>query len=214
MPLRQDKYSNIRDRIQPGDIIAFSGKKAHSEIIKRATKSNVSHVGVVIETRLQRDGESQGRILKQVAEATESGVKFTKLSDINENYDGEVWWLPLSSESQSRLQENFQAFFDFLIDSEGAPYDSLVTLIRAWIDGLDSWGITRNEEDFGAFFCSELAAGALEKGGVIENVTPASEVTQIDLCRFKIYADEYVQFRGDRTEIRRFNTVDPNGWGQ
>ena len=213
MQLIREKYCNIRERMQPGDVIAFSGKKALSELIKKATASNVSHVGVVIETRLEMDGSSQGRLFKQIAEATGSGVKFTKLSDLVKEYQGELWWLPLSSESRGRLKENSQNFFDFLIDSRGAPYDSLAALIRAWADGLDSLGVTRNEEDFGAFFCSELVAGALEKGGVIENVN-ASEVTPIDLCRFNIYAGEYVQFSGERKEIRRFNSVDPTEWGQ
>lgn len=213
MPLIQREYREIRDRIQPGDVIAFSGKKAFSEIIKRVTASNVSHVGVVIETKLEMDGAPHGRLFKQVAEATESGVKFTKLSDIVENYTGELWWLPLNRECRERLRTNAQNFFDFLIDSRGTPYDSLAALIRAWADGFDSLGITKNEEDFGAFFCSELAAGALERGGVIREVN-ASEVTPIDLCRFNIYADEYVQFKGDPTEIKRFNSVPPTGWGQ
>lgn len=213
MPLIEREYCNIRNRIQPGDVIAFSGKKAFSEIIKKVTASNVSHVGVVIETKLEMDGAPHGRLFKQVAEATETGVKFTKLSDIARDYEGELWWLPLSCEGRERLRRNAQDFFDFLIDNRGLPYDSLATLIRAWADGLDSLGITKNEEDFGAFFCSELAAGALERGRVINEVN-ASEVTPIDLCRFNIYADEYVQFKGDRKKISRFNTVNPTRWGQ
>ena len=213
MSLTQREYYDIRNRIQPGDVIAFSGKKAFSEIIKKVTASNVSHVGVVIETKLEMDGAPHGRLFKQVAEATETGVKFTKLSDIEKDYEGELWWLPLSCECRERLRRNAQDFFDFLIDNRGLPYDSLAALIRAWADGFDSLGITKNEEDFGAFFCSELAAAALERGGVINKVN-ASEVTPIDLCRFNIYADEYVQFKGDPTKISRFNSVDPTGWGQ
>ncbi len=38
-----------------------------------------------------------------------------------------MWWLPLSDKSRGRL--NFNAFSGFLIDSEGAPYDSLPTLL-------------------------------------------------------------------------------------
>lgn len=206
-------YEKIRSSMQPGDVIAFSGKKAFSEIIKRVTGSNVSHVGIIIETKLQVDDASQGRLFKQVAEATASGVKFTKLSDIAESHEGELWWLPLSSGSRRSLKDNSQAFFNFLIDSKGAPYDSLAALIRAWADRFDSWGITHNEEDFGAFFCSELVAGALEKGGVIKSVN-ASEVTPINLCQFDIYTKGYVQFKGEKKEIRRFSSVDPTGWGQ
>ena len=206
------KYSVIRDSMKPGDVIAFSGKKAFSQTIKLATRSNVSHVGVVLQTKLEMNGESHGRLFNQVAEATASGVKFTNLSELEENYEGELWWLPLSRESRRELERRHQAFFDFLIDSIGAPFDSLGALIRAWEDTLDFSGVTWNEEDFGAFFCSELVAGALEVGGVIKDVN-ASEVTPINLCRFNIYAEEYVQFKGERKDIRRFNSVDPTGWG-
>ena len=212
MGLPGRRYSAVRDRMRPGDVIAFSGKKTFSEAIKLATRSNVSHVGVVLQTKLEMNGESHGRLFNQVVEATASGVKFTNLSELEENYEGELWWLPLNCESRCELERRHQAFFDFLIDSIGAPFDSLGELIRSWIDDLDFSGITRNEEDFGAFFCSELVAGALEVGGVIRDVN-ASEVTPIDLCRFNIYAEEYVQFKGATKDIRRFNSVDPTGWG-
>ena len=68
------KYSVIRDAMKPGDVIAFSGKKAFSKTIKLATRSNVSHVGVVLQTKLEMNGESHGRLFNQVAEATASGV--------------------------------------------------------------------------------------------------------------------------------------------
>ena len=218
MPVVEKKYCEIRDCMKPGDVIAFSGKKALSETIKWATRSNVSHVGVVLQYRLIVDGKPEGRVFNQVAEATDSGVKIVNLSGKQQAYEGEMWWLPLSGESRGRL--NFNNFSGFLIDSEGAPYDSLPTLFKSWQDDLDVLPdvlpdfleITRNKEDFEAFFCSELVAGALEKGGVIENVN-ASEVTPIDLCRFNIYK-KYVQFKGEEKKIRGFNSVDPTNWGQ
>ena len=215
MPPLQRKYSEIRDCMRPGDIIAFSGKKPFSEVIKWATKSNVSHVGVILQSRLMVDGAAQGRLFNQIAEATASGVKFTKLSEIEREYEGELWWLPLRKKYRKRL--NFKKFSSFLIDNEGAPYDSLQTLIKAGTDQLDGLpdflDVTQNREDFESFFCSELAAGALEVGGVLNNVN-ASEITPVDLCRFNIYKKKYVQFKGDEKVIRRFNSVDPTGWGE
>lgn len=219
MPIVQKKYYEIRDCMKPGDVIAFSGKKAHSEIIKWATRSNVSHVGVVLQSRLIVDGKPEGRVFNQVAEATDSGVKIVNLSGKQQVYEGEMWWLPLSDEARSRL--NFNTFSRFLIDNEGADYDSLPTLIKSWRDDLDVLPdvlpdfleITRNKEDFEAFFCSELVAGALEAGGVIDKLN-ASEVTPIDLCRFNIYTADYFQFSGEEKKIRGFNSVDPSGWGE
>ena len=146
MGLLEREYSAVRNSMKPGDVIAFSGKKAFSQTIKLATISNVSHVGVVLQTKLEMNGESHGCLFNQVAEATASGVKFTNLSELEENYEGELWWLPLSRESRRELKRRHQAFFDFLIDSIGAPFDSLGALIRAWEDTLDFSGVIWNSE--------------------------------------------------------------------
>ncbi len=90
MSLIQTKYGEIRDRMKPGDVVAFSGKKAHSEIIKWATRSNVSHVGIVLQSRLIVDGEPKGRVFNQVMEATDSGVKLVNLSGKQQVYEGEI----------------------------------------------------------------------------------------------------------------------------
>ena len=81
----------------------------------------------------------------------------------------------------------------------------------AGLDGLDEWGITRNQEDFEKFFCSELVVGALEKGSVLADIN-ASEVTPIGLCRFNIYCNNYVQFKGKKKSIFGFNSSDPAKW--
>jgi len=72
MGLLEREYSAVRNSMKLGDVIAFSGKKAFSEAIKLATRSNMSHVGVVLQTKLKMNGESHGRLFNQVAEATAS----------------------------------------------------------------------------------------------------------------------------------------------
>jgi len=42
-------YQNVRSKMKPGDVIAFGGKGHFSEIIKFATFSNASHVGVILQ---------------------------------------------------------------------------------------------------------------------------------------------------------------------
>ena len=128
MPVIRENYGEIRNRMQPGDVIAFSGKGNLSEVIPQAIRSALDTL------------------------------------------------------------------------------DGIPLLGRA---------TTQNVEDFSQFFCSELVAAGLEAGGVIESIN-ASEVTPVDLCRFNLYADEYVQFRGEEEpkEIHRFNSIDPTGWGE
>lgn len=48
--LIQKRYNEIREQIQQGDVIAFSGKGHVSELIKLFTLSSVSHVAIVIKS--------------------------------------------------------------------------------------------------------------------------------------------------------------------
>jgi len=204
----QGGYVWARPRMRPGDVIAFGGKGRFSELIKWATGAGVSHVGVVLQTQ-RLDTERTG-FFNQIIESTSldgfSGVIVSKLSKRLTKYHGEVWWLPLSDEVRATF--NHDAFFDFLMEQDHKGYDSLQA-IGSLLDGLGS--LTRNEEDFSKFFCSELVAAGLEAASAIPKVN-ASEVTPIDLCRWKIFSPEYVQLKGRAKAIRGYNTLDPASW--
>ena len=55
MSVEQISYSDARKLMKPGDVIAFGGKGHFSEIIKFATFSDVSHVGVILQTKILDD---------------------------------------------------------------------------------------------------------------------------------------------------------------
>ncbi|MCM8535602.1 MAG: hypothetical protein NE334_06670 [Lentisphaeraceae bacterium] len=226
MPLIQGDYKDFRSKIQPGDVIAFSGENHFSNIVKWATRSAVSHVGIVFETKVSFDQNSMPGKIVDIMEATTmqrnpetgactTGVQRNRMSSKVKYYDGEIWWLPLSDAARSKL--DFRKMANFLMHSEGKEYDSPPEVIRAAIDTLDDshsfkcW--TYNDEDFSAFFCSELVAAALEAAGVIEDIN-ASEVTPTDLCRFDIFTDDYYQLKGSEKELSNFNIINPNGFGQ
>lgn len=209
-------YEEARAKMQPGDVIAFSGKGNVSEVIKLFTKSEVSHVGVVYKTKQVNDLDPD-RYMNMLMESTSldnfSGVIMTRMSDRIKDYDGNLWWLPLSQASRSKL--DITKFFDFLVKQEGKAYDTKQA-IKSSLDALDNApflrGTTYNKEDFSKFFCSELVAAALEDAGVINNIN-SSEVTPIDLCTFNIYDNNYYQLKGADTLIKGFSSVKPDGWG-
>ena len=99
---------------------------------------------------------------------------------------------------------------------ERKAYD-MPQAIKSALDTLDMLpfglhGPGYNSEDFSKFFCSELVAAGLEEAGAVGTVN-ASEVTPIDLCRWKIYQGEYYQLKGDPgKKISRFNTAAPSDW--
>ncbi|MDH5179541.1 MAG: hypothetical protein OEZ39_02965 [Gammaproteobacteria bacterium] len=212
------EYQDVRDEMRPGDVIAFSGKGNFSDLIRFATASTVSHVGVILHTKIPTDTHERyfNQIIESATIRNYAGVHISRMSDRLKEYDGEIWWLPLSDEVRNS-RFNAVKFYEFLFQAEGKKYDTLQAL-KAGTDWFDSWkifgkgGPGYNEEDFGKFFCSELVAGGLEAAGSVGNIN-ASEVTPIDLCRWNIYSGKYYQLKGDVTNITRYNTADPNNWG-
>ncbi len=218
MSLKKIDYKDARKLMKPGDVIAFSGNSFFSEIIKLATFSNISHVGVILQTQVFNDGS--GRFFNKVIESATvhgfSGVNDNRLSERLNEFDGDIWWLPLKKElRKERFNETL--FFNFLFDQEKArkEYDLPQALLSA-LDIFDKLPFAadelgRNKEDFSKFFCSELVAAGFEKSGIIGDIN-ASEVTPIELCRWNIYEDDYYLIKGNTTkEISRYNSTPPKG---
>ncbi len=217
MAWKKSTYTQVRSKMKPGDVIAFGGKGNFSQIIKWATRSTVSHVAVVMQSKLVLGGTAQSGFFNQVIESTSlngfSGVSISRLSDRLKTYDGELWWLPLSDKARAKL--DLPTFYNFCLHQEGKPYDTPQALKSA-LDALDNvpliGGATHNVEDFSKFFCSELVAAALEAAGAIKKIN-ASEVTPIDLCKFSLYKRDYFQIKGPKKTINGHNRLDPNGFG-
>lgn len=218
MAMNTSTYAEIRSSMRPGDVVAFSGKGDFSQIIKWATRSNVSHVGVILQSQMLIDDEAQKGYFNQIIESTSlngfSGVSISRLSDRVATYDGEMWWLPISD--QTRQQMDNGKFYNWLLHQEHKEYDA-AQAVKSALDVLDKvpvvGRVTHNTEDFARFFCSELVAAALEHAGAIASLN-ASEVTPNDLCRFAIYSDDYYQLKGDTKPIRAYNSLSPEGWGE
>lgn len=218
MAVQTISYQEARQLMQPGDVIAFGGSSAFSQIIKFVTFSDVSHVGVILKTQIAQG--TSGQFFNQIIESTgKKGVSVSRFSQVLEDYDGDVWWLPLSEQ----LRENkfdVSAFFDFLYNqaSKNLEYDLPQALTSA-VDVIEKlmWGSSdagHNKEDFSKFFCSELVAAGLEKANAVDCIN-ASEVTPIDLCRWNIYQGQYYLLKGDSDKaISRFNSSLPNKWNR
>ncbi len=211
-------YHSVREEMKPGDIIAFGGNSLFSRWTKLTTRSSVTHIAIVMQTKM-RDEEG-GRYFNQVMEATaykgKRGVMTNRLSDRLKDYDGDMWWLPLSERARAQFEQNRAVFFNFMFEQDGKGYD-ILQLFGSAVDAIDEHPllgkISHNQEDFSSWFCSELVAEGLEKAGVVRNVN-ASEVTPVDICRFSIFQDRYVQLKGDKRQIMGFNSFEADNWGQ
>ena len=219
MQLKMKDYGQIRKDVKPGDIIAFGGKGNFSELIKWATRATVSHVGIIMQTLVKDvQGIGEDGYLNQIIESASlngfSGVNISRLSDRVKTSHGEMWVLRLSAAARGKLRPNQEKFFNWCLNQDHKPYD-VPQAIKSALDLMDKavggTSPTLNKEDFSNFFCSELAAGALEIAKVLPPIN-ASEVTPIDLCSFNIFEEEYYQIVGSPKEIKTYNSIDPQTW--
>ena len=88
-----DHPAEIQECMCPGDVIAFSGGKFVSDVIMEITGGNVSHVGIIVPPEfLDQDCNEP-----VVAEVNHKGLIFSPLSDIVEDDNERLWWLPLAN---------------------------------------------------------------------------------------------------------------------
>jgi len=183
----QISYDIARESMKPGDVIAFGGEGFVSNLIKDATNSPVSHVGVIMQTDL-----SDSVFVNQIIESNGkkkglTGVQVWRMSERLEEYEGSVWWLPMAVEFDK------QEFVGFCLSQKGKKYDapqaigSAIDFVPDQIENLDR------------LFCSELVFAALESAGVIPPGN-ASEATPADIVNLGIYGD-VCQLKGVIQEI-------------
>lgn len=212
MPMKNISYEEVQTRIKAGDVIAFGGSSHFSGIIKMAIRAEVSHIGIILQTQVKENGT--GKLFSYIIDSTSrQGVAISKLDDRLDEYDGDVWWLPLQQDIRNNRFDQ-QAFYEFLSCQEGKKYDHRQAAGSA-IDIFDQFpfrlrGPGYNKEDFRRFFCSELVAAGLKMAGALPMTINASEATPIDVCRWRIYEPEYYLLKGNPSkEISGYNSLEP-----
>ncbi len=209
-------YEEAKPRVRAGDVLAFGGSSRFSGIIKMAIRAEVSHIGIVLQSRVKE--KDTGKLCNYMIDSTSrNNVKIWKVQERVDAYDGDVWWLQLRQKIRDE-QFDERAFYEFLRNQVGKKYDRRQAAGSA-IDMFDDLqlpfglrGPGYNKEDLTRLFCSELVAAGLKAGGVVAETVNASEVTPIDLCRWNIYEPEYYLLKGAPKEISGYNSLDPIRW--
>jgi len=191
--MKSSSYDLVRESLKPGDLVAFGGRGPASAIIKMATRSYVSHVGIVLKTSI----DWCDRSMVQVIESTSlgdgfAGVQVNRLSTRYEQYKGEMWVLPMLPSVYHDM--NMKQFITWMTEKVGVAYDAPGAIMA----GLDL--LPDVSEDFSKIFCSELVSGGLQAGGAIADEINASEETPIDNCRYDVWA-EPIQILGDPRKL-------------
>lgn len=179
MPL---KLSSVYDSIATGDMFLFRGRKAFSRMIKLWTRSPYSHVGIALRICIG------GVDMLVVIEALEGrGVQLLPIEVVLRRDTAVEWFRLRPRVGEYRLNRDKVA--SFAISHWGARYASPRQFFRSFtycgrfIRRLLRLPI---DEDKGRFFCSELVAEALRKGGYAgEDLAQlkGSEMTPEDISR-------------------------------
>jgi len=173
------EYEKIRDKLDTGDIVLFSGKGGISSGIKWFTISRWSHVGMVIK---MADFDSimlwESTTLKSVDDYDRGhpvrGVQLVSLSDRIKIYRGEIAIRLLDVKRNAAMRA---ALYGFRQEVKFRPYEqNKLELIKSCYDG----PFGENEEDLSSLFCSELIAESYQRMGLIPNSIPSNEFTPKD----------------------------------
>jgi hypothetical protein len=181
-------YENVRFKMKTGDVIAFSGKGAFSNLIKWRFGADVSHVAIVYSEEVGSFGRVvlivESTTLTTLADAQTGelvkGVQMHFLSKRLGSYDGDAWWVPLKKPLSEQGERKMCSWLRKTHDQR-IPYDTA----QAIGAGIDFWdGILENDPDFSKLFCSELVARALQIAGVVDGDINPSETAPSEVLAF------------------------------
>ncbi|MBC8870942.1 MAG: hypothetical protein H8E44_16075 [Planctomycetes bacterium] len=176
------KYTQIRNKLDTGDIVLFSGKGGISAGIKWFTISKWSHVGMVVRLPdwnmvLLWESTTLSNIADVMDGKAKQGVQLVALSERLRTYGGEAAIRRLSVKRTAAMNN---ALMRLRQEVKGRPYEtSKVELVKAAYDGW--WG--ENTENLSSLFCSELVAEAYQRMGLLSNsksALPSNEFTPKD----------------------------------
>jgi hypothetical protein len=174
------KYLGVRDQLNTGDIVLFSGTGPIATLARWITKTKWSHVGMIVKCDLgvllwESDGLGEFEDIESGEER--KGVRLVSLSERLKRFQGEVWARSLDAE---RTPEMFAALVSLRQEVRGRPYEEdAVELIDAYYDG----PFGQNTEELSSLFCSELVAEAYQRMGLLAEPPagqPSNEYTPID----------------------------------
>lgn len=194
-------YQNIRDELQTGDLLVFGGFFLGSRIIKFFTRSNVSHLALVLkhpkEQRLSLFEVSTGSVTPE-----HNGVNTHKVSDYVPFYHGNVWVLKLRDSVRKKFNE--EHLRPFIEKTLGQNFDTYGAGLAGWdlFDNIQGSPVPRSA----SYFCSELVAEAFMHTGILPNNIHPEEITPADLTRLDLYKSNYYQVRkkkGKTIKIKR-----------
>lgn len=179
---RRIDYAEARPMIQDYDLILFSGRSPISRLIRLATGSSYSHVGVAL-WATEEHGESGILLLLEstpingsidhYTQTSRDGVQCVELSARIAGYNGDVFWRQITG---PRTPEMRRELLQVRKELSGLQYEkNVLEFIGA------AWHTIPNRDNREYLFCSEVAAFVERRGGLLLDPQPDNEMTPEDL---------------------------------
>ncbi len=131
-------YNAVRDQMQTGDMLLWANQTPLGMAIRHFSKASVNHASTIAVLK----GYDEPRVF--TVEALEGGVVINYLSSVLANYNGEVWWYPLSDKWDF---PEFRAYVERnMFKHIGTPYD---------VGSLLKNAVKHVQADDSKLFCSE-----------------------------------------------------------
>ena len=181
-------YESLRHKMKTGDTIAFSDDSVVSKIIREATGSRYSHVGLVVRSEIKGFGDS---VLLAESHAWAEGedvihlemvrgLQIHFLSDRIQGHKGDICWVPLIQAIPEELRLKAMAWL-----REKHKKRTRYDFSQAMGAGIDVWEKRfGNQPDFTKLFCSEMNSKFLQIAEMILSGINPSEQTPEDVVKF------------------------------
>jgi len=199
----------LKSKVKTGDLLLFSGQGFISNIIKLASRSPWSHIGMIF-------GSSEHGFYCWESDNNDSdnhaaGVRKVPLDDKINHYQGKVVLrqLELINNDYKNIE---QTIFEFSEEVLSRPYESsLAELIKSAYDG----PFGENIEDLSSIFCSELIAEAYQRVKLLPSPPqglPSNEYTPADFASLNFtllcgQLSKHILLKDESTKTASFELV-------
>jgi hypothetical protein len=181
--------------LRTGDMIAFkNGKDFVATVVHLFTKSDVHHVGVIVQLY-----NKIGTDFPFVIEANPDDVEYSflpqKIKNRIRTRNDEIFIYRLTDENNQKLNENLDAFYQFMNEQIGKGYDYPQAIETVFDKVFDK---TITKDSYSSFFCSKLVGAIYLQSGIItpemlkkQGFKCISELTPADCCKLPIFKDSF-----------------------
>ena len=173
-------YDEVRGRLKTGDIILTGGTSLFSKAIKFLTKSEWSHVGMVVRTDewnfvLMWESTTPSGVEDVRTGEVTRGVQLVPLSERVRTYKGSF---AVRQISRALTVDEVEKLKAFRAKVRGRNYD--MDALELLGSAIDVPFLPQNTEDIASLFCCELIAETYQELGLLDEVKPSNEYVPHD----------------------------------